>query len=42
MAPAIAHGSLGLVHLAMGDADHAMAFYGDLFGWVASAPSPRP
>ena len=42
MAPAIAHGSLGLVHLAVGDADHAMAFYGDLFGWVASALSPRP
>jgi predicted enzyme related to lactoylglutathione lyase len=34
MAPTIAHGSLGLVHLAVGDANRAMAFLGDLFGWV--------
>ena len=42
MAPTIAHGSPGLLHLAVGDADRAMAFFGDLFGWVASAPSPTP
>ena len=40
MAPTTAHGSPGLVHLAVGD--RAMAFFGDLFGWVASAPSPTP
>jgi len=42
MAPTIAHGSPGLLHLAVGDTDRAMAFFGDLFGWVASAPSPTP
>ena len=29
MAPTIAHGALGLVHLAVGNADRAMAFFGD-------------
>lgn len=28
------HGELGLVHLRVGDADRAMRFFGDLFGWV--------
>ncbi|MFI5047085.1 MAG: VOC family protein [Acidimicrobiia bacterium] len=28
------HGSLGLVHLRASDADRAMAFFGELFGWV--------
>jgi predicted enzyme related to lactoylglutathione lyase len=30
----IDHGSLGLVHLAVRDADRAMDFFGRLFGWV--------
>ena len=33
MAPPIAHGSPGLLHLAVGDADRAVAFFGNLFGW---------
>ncbi|HEX5587163.1 MAG TPA: hypothetical protein VFZ17_07640, partial [Acidimicrobiia bacterium] len=28
------HGELGLVHLRVRDADRAMAFFGDVFGWV--------
>jgi predicted enzyme related to lactoylglutathione lyase len=28
------HGELGLVHLRVGDADRAMEFFGDVFGWV--------
>jgi hypothetical protein len=37
MAPTIGHGSLGLVHLAEGDADRAMAFFGDVPVWLPFA-----
>jgi predicted enzyme related to lactoylglutathione lyase len=31
----VAHGQLAMVHLRVGDADRAMRFFGELFGWEA-------